>query len=104
VDGFVHIDLLLPTNGLLTDYRHRAYELPITPLGSFGERVRSRPERGGSCFITARPLDSIQLLQQATYLRALSTICCFTIYCRQFLIHIVKMPIAFPEKGGAADE
>jgi ATP-dependent DNA helicase RecG len=39
-------------NDLLTKHHNCLYSLFITPPGSFGERVRSRSERGGSCFIT----------------------------------------------------
>jgi hypothetical protein len=56
---------------LLTDYRHRAYELHVTPLGSFGERVRSRLTRGGSCFINTHHSDPDQHISRTTHPRAL---------------------------------
>ena len=61
-------------NELLTDHRNHVYELLITPPDSFGERVRSRSERGGSCFLTAHHSDPDQYISQTTYPLVSSTI------------------------------
>lgn len=71
---------------LLTDHPYRAYELRVTPLGSFGERVRSRPIRGGSCFINSHHSDPDQLVSQAACTMTLLVIRSPIIY---LMIHLV---------------
>jgi len=74
VDRFVCNCPYSKANELLTYHRNHVYELSITPPGSFGERVRSRPIKGGSCFINAHHSDPDQLISQATYSMALLVI------------------------------
>lgn len=50
-DRFVYNYPYSKANELLTDHRNHVYELSISPPDSFGERVRSCPARGDSCFI-----------------------------------------------------
>jgi hypothetical protein len=38
----------------LTNSVNHEYKSTVNPPGSFGERVRSRLERGGSCFFRGR--------------------------------------------------
>jgi hypothetical protein len=38
----------------LTNADSHAYKVTVNPPGSFGERVRGRLERGGSCFFRRR--------------------------------------------------
>jgi hypothetical protein len=56
LDGFIYFCLPLYTNAndLLTIDNETVYKLSVNSPGSFGERVRSRPERGGSCFFERR--------------------------------------------------
>lgn len=58
-------------NEFLTNYRNDVYELPVTPSGSFGKRVQSRPSRGGSCFFNAYNFDPGQHISRTTNPRAL---------------------------------
>ncbi len=69
-DRFIHNYPYSKANELLTDHRNHVYELSITPPDSLGERVRSRPTRGGSCFID----ETCKSTCQAIYHIALSTI------------------------------
>ena len=72
MDGFARNRLFLIKNRFLTVYHNHVYGLPVNPPGSFGERVRSRFERGGSCFISIRPYSPEQPTRHATYIGALS--------------------------------
>jgi hypothetical protein len=69
-------NLAIPTrkNYLLTKHHNCLYSLFITPPGSLGERVRSRSERGGSCFLNAHHSDPDKCISQATYPLVSSTI------------------------------
>ncbi len=44
----------LETGKSLTRRDHRLYIASVNTPGSFGERARSRLERGGSCFLRGR--------------------------------------------------
>lgn len=67
VDRFVYNYSYSKAIELLTDHRNHVYELSITPPDSFGERVRSCPARGGSCFIKAHHSDPNKPISQAMY-------------------------------------
>ena len=73
-DRFDHNYPYSKANEPLTDHRNHVYELLNAPPDSFGERVRSCPERGGSCFINANNSDSDQPISQAAYAMALLVI------------------------------
>ena len=72
------LNLAIPTrrNDILTKHNNCLYLLFITPPGSFGERVRSRSERGGSCFIDTTSTDhdhtlgnlSLQIINHKAYI------------------------------------
>ena len=85
IDRIVHNYPYSKANELLTDHRNHVYELLITPPDSFGERVRSCPERGGSCFINANHSDSDQPISQAAYTMALLVIHYPVIYLAVYL-------------------
>ena len=80
-------------NEFLTNADNHEYTLVVNPPGSFGERVRSRSERGGSCFISIRPYDPDRLTYKATCLRALLTIQHLFIYI------LLTVPDTCPEKN-----
>jgi len=56
LDWFIYSypPLYTNANDLLTIDNANVYKLSVNSPGSFGERVRSRPERGGSCFFERR--------------------------------------------------
>ena len=74
IDRFVHNYPYSKANELLTDHRNHVHELLMPLPDSFGERVRSRPARGGSCFINAHHSDPDKPISQAMYSIALLVI------------------------------